>query len=150
MPKSVQRYLLRNEQETLDYGAKLARQISHPSTIVYLQGDLGAGKTTLVRGLLMGMGFKGPVKSPTYTLVESYHLEYEGLMRVVHHFDLYRLEDPEELDFIGGREYFDASLCLIEWPVKGLGWLPKADLIVSLSVEKEARQISLEWQNTPA
>lgn len=149
MSEGCQTALLRNEQETLDFGAQLAQQIPQRPTVVYLQGDLGAGKTTLVRGLLMGMGHKGPVKSPTYTLVESYHLESEGMMRLIHHFDLYRVEDPEELEFIGGREYFDAHLCLIEWPLKGVGWLPKADLIIGLIVEGEARQISLEWQNTP-
>lgn len=142
---NLQPSLLATEQDTLDWGAALAPKLPKGAFVVYLKGDLGAGKTTLVRGLLRELGHSGPVKSPTYTLVESYDLSG----RLVQHFDLYRMEHPEELEFIGAREYFDQSLCLIEWPEKGEGWLPKPDLTLSLSVQGNARQITPQWQNTP-
>ncbi|MFT2109822.1 tRNA (adenosine(37)-N6)-threonylcarbamoyltransferase complex ATPase subunit type 1 TsaE [Marinomonas sp. 2405UD68-3] len=108
---------------------------------VHFQGDLGMGKTTLVRGVLKGLDYIGPVKSPTYTLVEPYEVE----LITVYHFDLYRLMDAEELEYMGIRDYFqDESLCLIEWPDKGEGVLPEADLIVSLTRRKQGRLISLE------
>jgi tRNA threonylcarbamoyladenosine biosynthesis protein TsaE len=136
--------LLTTEQDTLDWGAALAPKLPKEAFVVYLKGDLGAGKTTLVRGLLRALGHSGPVKSPTYTLVETYNISGAP----VHHFDLYRMEHPEELEFIGGREYFDESLCLIEWPEKGEGWLPKPDLTLMLSAQGNARQITPQWQNT--
>ncbi len=136
--------LLADEQETLAWGAALASKLPNGAFVVYLKGDLGAGKTTLVRGLLAGLGHIGPVKSPTYTLVES----YDVANLLVHHFDLYRMEHPEELEFMGGREYFDEGLCLIEWPEKGEGWLPGPNLTLTLSVQGNARQIRPEWQNT--
>ena len=152
MAKNELNILLNSELDTLEFGAGLAEKMpSTDSGIIYLCGDLGAGKTTLVRGLLTGFGHEGPVKSPTYTLVESYQFQKEGFpYKQVHHFDLYRLEHPEELEFMGGREYFEQSLCLIEWPEKGLGWLPDPDLLVTLNVQGNARQISLEWQNSAA
>ena len=113
--------------------------------MVYLQGDLGSGKTTFVRGILTAMGCQTQIKSPTYTLVETYEMP-KG---VVHHFDLYRLEHPEELEFVGGREYFSESLCFVEWPEKGLGWLPKPDLLIELAVQGNTRQIAFNWQNSP-
>jgi tRNA threonylcarbamoyladenosine biosynthesis protein TsaE len=113
-----------------------------PTGCVFLQGDLGAGKTCLVRGWLQALGHQGAVKSPTYTLVEPYQLQG----RQIYHFDLYRLRDPEELDLIGGRDYFDDDvLCLVEWPDKGAGFLPPARLIVELSVAGAGRQAHLTW-----
>jgi len=109
--------------------------------VVYLEGDLGMGKTTLVRGVLRGLEYEGPVKSPTYTIVEPYELEDLE----VFHFDLYRVTDAEELEYMGIRDYFnDGSLCLIEWAEMGEGVLPEADVIVSLSLINQGRYVSLE------
>lgn len=131
---------LADEAATLALGAQLAQRL--PAGTVFLQGDLGAGKTCLVRGWLHALGHQGAVKSPTYTLVEPYQLA----ARKVYHFDLYRLRDPEELEMIGAREYFDAgSLCLVEWPEQGAGHLPPPDLIVRLFVDGQARRAELEW-----
>jgi len=117
------------------FAAELAKVLK-PGIVVYLEGALGAGKTTLVRGVLAARGFRGRVKSPTYTLVEV----YPG----VAHFDLYRLTDPEELEWFGVRDYFEGdTLCFIEWPEKGAGELPPADLVSRLEVEGTGRKLTL-------
>ncbi len=124
------------------FGAKLYAA-SADKGLITLSGDLGAGKTTLCRGLLRAAGHRGAVKSPTYTLMEIYELD-NG--RSIAHFDLYRLGDPEELEFIGFRDVLADSLCLIEWPEKGHPLLPRADLHLSLTVEGRGRRVT--W--TPA
>ena len=115
--------IINNEKEMLEFASEFAKSLKSNS-IVFLHGDLGAGKTTFVRGVLRALNYKGNVKSPTYTLVETYNFnEFD-----IHHFDLYRLADPEELEWIGIRDYFNNnSISFIEWSEKGQGFLPKAD-----------------------
>ena len=142
-------YFLPNENTTISIGSSLAHVVksnSHQQAlVVYLYGDLGAGKTTLTRGFVRGMGHIGNVKSPTYTLVEPYEL---GPWRVFH-FDLYRLADPEELEYMGIRDYFnDDCCCFIEWPEKGTGLLANADLIITIVYQGEQRVISLQAKST--
>jgi tRNA threonylcarbamoyladenosine biosynthesis protein TsaE len=120
-------------------GARLGAA-SQSHGVIYLQGELGTGKTTLVRGLLRGLGHKGAVKSPTFTLVEPYIVNGSP----VYHFDLYRLSDPEELEFMGLRDYFsDESLCLIEWPQQGGELLPPADVLIELEHAGPARDLRI-------
>lgn len=111
------------------------------SITLYLSGDLGAGKTTLVRAFLRGLGFQGKVKSPSYTLLESY--SFDG--HLVYHFDFYRVQHPSELEFIGLQEYFDqAAICLVEWPEQALNWLPPADIFVRIEIQEQQRRMELE------
>ncbi|OIQ84023.1 tRNA threonylcarbamoyladenosine biosynthesis protein TsaE [mine drainage metagenome] len=130
---------LSDEAATLALGADLARVLEAGMTI-WLQGNLGAGKTTLVRGLLRGLGHAGKVKSPTYTLVEPYVVS--GLY--LYHFDLYRFVDPEEWDAAGFRDYFNPqSVCLVEWPDKAGGLLPAPDVEISLAPDGGGRSAVL-------
>ncbi len=120
-------------------GARLA-QVCSGAALITLQGELGTGKTTLVRGLLRRLGHPGKVKSPTYTLVEP----YEVGKRRIYHFDLYRLGVAEELDDIGLRDYLDAeSLCLVEWPERGAARLPASDLHIALDYTAAGRSVAL-------
>lgn len=112
--------------------------------VVYLQGDLGAGKTTLTRGILRGYGHTGNVKSPTYTLVEPYDL---GAVNA-YHFDLYRLTDPEELELLGIRDYCrPEALSIIEWPDRGQPFLPPADLTITIRVDTDGRELEFVAHN---
>lgn len=145
---------LADEAQTLDFGKRLALATMTQNTmtqigqadgaknlgaVVYLAGDLGAGKTTLARGFIQGYGHVGPVKSPTYTLVEPYEFERGN----VYHFDLYRLADPDEVDFLGVDGYFEeGNVCLFEWPLKGFGRIPAADLFIELSDSGTGRTLN--------
>jgi tRNA threonylcarbamoyladenosine biosynthesis protein TsaE len=130
---------LADEQATLKLGADFARSLI-AGVNVYLHGDLGAGKTTLVRGALNGLEFFGKVKSPTYTLVEPYQVQINKKMTNLYHFDLYRFMDEEEWEAAGFRDYFNPhSICLIEWPDKAGSLIPQADIDVYLELSGEGR-----------
>jgi tRNA threonylcarbamoyladenosine biosynthesis protein TsaE len=132
---------LGDAEATEAFGARLQECCRQGGLVVFLQGPLGAGKTTLVRGFLRAAGYTGPVRSPTYTLVEPYDTQ-RGLF---YHLDLYRLSDPEELEWIGVRDLFDGEqLCLIEWPERGAGFLPKPDLRVQLEAVQSGRHLRLQ------
>lgn len=137
--------LARGEAAMVAIGQELASALSGVSEaggLIFLHGTLGAGKTTLCRGLVQSLGHQGAVKSPTYTLVEEYALS----AMTVCHFDLYRLGDPEELEYMGIRDYLDGrALCLVEWPEQGAGVLPTADLEVTIEEveDGQARRLSL-------
>ena len=130
---------LADEAATIAFGQRLAKAINSKGLLT-LSGNLGSGKTTLSRGLIQSYGHSGAVKSPTYTLVEPYEI---GEKRI-YHFDLYRMEDPEELEFIGLWDYLtQEALIIIEWPEKAFGVLPPADLSIQLEPQEKGRKITL-------
>ena len=139
---------LANEQAMIAFGQTLAKYC--PAGLnLYLYGDLGAGKTTLVRGFIQSFLPNAKVKSPTYTLVEDYELASSknnpNALNHVYHFDLYRLSDPEELEYLGGRDYFSAdAVCLVEWPQRGEGWLAEPDVELTLSYQPDGRLVELK------
>lgn len=131
---------LPDEAATLRLGRALARGMA-PGQVVHLRGELGAGKTTVARGVLRALGYAGRVKSPTYTLVELYELSSLNL----YHFDFYRFKDEEEWLSSGFRDYFNPrSVCLVEWPERAGGLLPPPDLDLHLELDGEARSASFE------
>lgn len=134
---------LADAEATTALGRSLAAALSDVSgVVVYLHGDLGAGKTTLARGLLRGLGVQGSIRSPTYTLMEPYSLEGREAL----HLDLYRLQDPRELHNLGLDDYPPAStLWLVEWPEKGANLLPAADVSVRLFLDGDGRCAMLDW-----
>jgi tRNA threonylcarbamoyladenosine biosynthesis protein TsaE len=136
----VSEWSLVDEQAQVAFGQQFAQAIKQ-GALVFLHGNLGAGKTTFVRGVIQGLGHQGNVKSPTYTLIEP----YEHIAPATYHLDLYRLGDPEELEFLGLREMLaDESLMLIEWPERAGDWLPVADIECFLTYQEPGRQICLQ------
>ncbi len=130
---------LSDESETVGFGAKVANLLQG-GEFIYLRGELGAGKTTFVRGILTALGHKGKVKSPTYTLVEPYLIAGKEL----YHFDLYRVNEPEELEAMGIRDYFDGkSICLFEWPEQGNEVIVPADIIFSFMHNSKGRELEV-------
>jgi len=132
-------FRIESDQQMQALGADLAKASAGVGRI-YLDGELGTGKTTLVRGLIRALGHMGAVKSPTFALVEPYRIEDKD----IYHFDLYRLSDPEELEYMGLRDYFTpSSLCLVEWPEKGGRMLPAPDLLLKLEHDGASRDVSI-------
>jgi tRNA threonylcarbamoyladenosine biosynthesis protein TsaE len=133
-------YIIPTSEAMEQVGAQLAT-VCHSHCTIYLGGDLGVGKTTLVRGFLHALGHPGTVKSPTYTLVEPYQIGNH----FIYHFDLYRLSHPEELEYLGIRDYLEENvICLIEWPERGGYITPPPDLEIQLYHHAEGRL--LEWK----
>ena len=136
---------LADEAATLQFAAELQGHLAGGG-LIFLHGDLGAGKTTFVRGFLRAAGFQGAVKSPTFALVEEYALPG----RTLYHFDLYRLTDPEELEWMGIRDYLRPdALVFIEWPERGAGVLPLPDLEIAFDYDLPGRSARLSWRYLP-
>jgi len=131
--------LLSSEAAFMEWAGEISRR-AQPPFWIYLEGDLGAGKTTFARGFLRALGYQGNVKSPTYTFVEPYAFPDF----TVYHFDLYRLADIEELEMIGIRDYFDnKTIGIVEWPQKGAGLLPSPDLAIKIEIVPEGRLVHI-------
>ena len=148
---------LDNELATDQFGTELAvvlmdglLQPKQKSLIIYLEGELGAGKTSVVRACLRALGIDGPIKSPTYTLLEPYETKGQGIVGLkIAHLDLYRLQEPEELDYIGGRDLpVLYQLVFVEWPSKGLGSLPDCDIKIQLNHEHRGRSVKIFSENS--
>lgn len=126
-----------SEEDTKSLAIEFAKFIDNiyqkkGSIVIYLDGNLGLGKTTFVRFFLQALGYEGFVKSPTFTIVESYDVSNIRNIKI-HHFDLYRLSDPEELEYIGIDEYFENSISFIEWPCHGEGFIKQPDFLINIS-----------------
>lgn len=135
---------LRDAEATVKLGIHIGQLLS-AGGVIFLCGTLGAGKTTLTRGILSAFGHSGAVKSPTYTLVEPYELTGAH----VYHFDLYRLGEPEELEYMGIRDYFSVeNICVVEWPERGVGYLPEPDMTVAIQVVGSERCAEIQAHNT--
>lgn len=138
--------IIPSPEAMMQFGATMGSALSAKVFIIFLSGDLGAGKTTFVKGFLRGMGFNGNVKSPTYTLVESYEVNQQ----MVHHFDFYRLNSPAEIEFLGIQDYFEKNYSLIEWPEKAMEELPSADLHIHFAIHEDVRMITFEAKSPKA
>ena len=140
----VREIFLADENDTLKLGERFAQLIS-PPLIIWLEGDLGAGKTTFTRGLLNALGYNGAVKSPTYNIVETYPFKSFNL----HHFDLYRFQNPEEWLDAGLDELITAdSIILIEWPQLGGNLAPPADIILNITINGSSRTVQINAVTT--
>jgi tRNA threonylcarbamoyladenosine biosynthesis protein TsaE len=129
-----------DEAAMLAYGEALATRLAHDE-LVFLSGALGMGKTTLARGILRGLGHKGAVKSPTYTLIEPY--DVHGIR--IYHFDFYRIESPEELEYLGLDELLgEHAIKLVEWPERAHGWLPAPNRVIRIDRQRDGRIIEHE------
>jgi len=127
------------EQQLESFATRFAHEV-HAPLVIWLEGDLGAGKTSFARALIRALGHKGRVKSPTYGLLEQYQV---GLLQVLH-MDLYRISDPGELEFLGLADLLDErTILLIEWPDKGGQWLPQPDFIFRFDYAERGRD--LHW-----
>jgi len=143
-PRRQLKAFLADESATNALGRALARSL-RPGLVIYLQGDLGAGKTALTRALLQAAGHLGAVKSPTYTLSEPYRIELDGRPVNLIHYDLYRMSSAEEFLDAGFREDFDGdNICIVEWPEKGAPVLPPPDVDVHLNVAGLGRDVELQ------
>jgi len=130
---------LSGPEDTIALGAALAPCLE-PGLVIYLSGELGAGKTTLARGVLRGLGYTGQVKSPSFALVELYKLSRLYL----YHFDFYRFNSPAELGEAGFRDYFSPeAVCLVEWPERAAGAVPAADIRIELKVRETGRDAEI-------
>lgn len=144
MPAASLSFFLADESATIALAQRLAARLK-PGMVIYLHGDLGAGKTTLVRDVLNALGYSGRVKSPTYTLVEPYNAAGLDLR----HFDLYRLRDEEEWESAGFRDEFNGhNIFFIEWPERALGLIPQADVEIVFEILPHGRNVEIRG-NTP-